>query len=308
MCYVCKTSVVANPLASSMPGVNPCNFAILRYLPTSSVRIGSAGFKVGWISRPSAGPQYLDSPRPPVLDAAVASPIDDFCEQLRSNLHAKKLERQADLEIVRRLLADLEMARQTELVAAFCSQKGLPVVAHRGPSATQLANKLLAAVEALSELRKEKGAAPPVAGSGEGIAAAVAPSRPPSLARQDQRPEPSTPWPKLLACRQVGPIVVVGGSPKPEKLEQTLGDLAGCVEWIETSRQGTHAIGNLAQRIRQRRVSALIVLDAAVGHKHSDPLVSAAREVRIPTTYAHKGGVAALARAFTQLEKMVGAR
>src|SRR5690606_39524209 len=64
-----------------------------------------------------------------------------------------------------------------------------------------------------------------------------------------------------------------------------------------------YAIGNLAQRIRQRRVSALIVLDAAVGHKHSDPLVSAAREVRIPTTYAHKGGVAALARAFTQDRK-----
>lgn len=238
----------------------------------------------------------------------MASPIDDFCEQLRSSLHAKKLQAQADLELVRRLLVDLETARQAELVATFCAQKGLSVAAYGGPSAAQVARKLLTAVEALPEVQRAKTAALPTPASVEVAPAAPTTSVPTAPASLAENPKRTTPWPKLLACRQAGPIVVVGGSPKPEKLEQTLGELASCVEWIETSRQGTHAIGNLAQRIRQRRVSALIVLDAAVGHKHSDPLVSAAREVRIPTTYAHKGGVAALARAFTQLEKMVGAR
>ncbi len=103
-----------------------------------------------------------------------------------------------------------------------------------------------------------------------------------------------------------GPIVVVGGS-RGDKVAWLPPALRAAVEWIETTRQGTHAIGNLAQRIRQHRVLALIVLDGVVGHKHSEPLVAAAREVKIPTAYANKGGTGALARAFTQLEKMVGA-
>jgi hypothetical protein len=242
------------------------------------------------------------------MDSEVASPIDEFCEQLRSELHAKKLKSQADLDLVRQLLGELEVARQAQLVQSFGEQKGLRVPNSKAPSPTNVAQKLLAAVHAISELQKDDRSPSKPRPAGEVLETLVAPVRelPPAL--PDERPEERTPWPKLLKRSQEAPVVVVGGSPRPEKLDETLGALAARVEWIETSRHGTHAIGNLAQRIRQRRVSALIVLDAAVGHKHSDPLVSAAREVRIPTTYAHKGGVAALARAFTQLEKMVGAR
>lgn len=227
--------------------------------------------------------------------------IDDFCEALRSELHAKKLKSQADLERIKELVANLEGARQAGLVQSFAASRGLRAPAYMGPSGTSVAQLLLAAVQSLAELQP--------ASPAPSVSVATPPPPPPAAKPNNVASNgPRSPWPQLLKESETGPIVVVGGSPRPDKLDHTLGDLAPRVEWIETSRQGTHAIGNLAQRIRQRRVSALIVLDAAVGHKHSEPLVSAAREVKIPTTYAHKGGVAALARAFTLLEKMVGAR
>lgn len=102
------------------------------------------------------------------------------------------------------------------------------------------------------------------------------------------------------------PLVIVGGLAKLEKLQLFPEDLRACVEWIETTRQGTHAIGNLANRIRHHRVSALILLDGLVGHRHTDPLVSAARDAGIVAVYAGKGGQAALSRALGQVEKMLG--
>ncbi len=245
----------------------------------------------------------LDSRFVPGHDSGVSGPIDEFCEALRSELHAKKLKGQGDLDQVRLLLAELEAARQAELVADFAAARGLRVASSPRPSARSVADRLLVAVRSLSELqRAEVGTS-----SVRTDAAAEPPASNPAPSR-DSQPTVAPAWPELFKRSESAPIVVVGGSPRPEKLDQVLGVLGTRVDWIETSRHGTHAIGNLAQRIRQRRVSALIVLDAAVGHKHSDPLVSAAREVKIPTTYAHKGGAAAVARAFTQLEKMVGAR
>jgi hypothetical protein len=237
----------------------------------------------------------------------VTGPIDEYCEALRSRLHAKMLKSQADLERVRALLTDLEFARQAELVARVAEanpEATGPRVSAPKTSSRAIAQALLTAIQNLAELQGV--GAPPVAAT-EPRPKAVSP-RPPEPASTQSPPTPVCPWPLLLKGSESAPIVVVGGSSKPPKLDELLGPLGPRVDWIETSRQGTHAIGNLAQRIRQRRVSALIVLDAAVGHKHSDPIVSAAREVKIPTTYAHKGGATAVARAFTQLEKMLGAR
>lgn len=240
----------------------------------------------------------------------MTGPIDEYCEALRSQLHAKMLKGQADLDRVKALLTALEFARQAELVTRMKGEDG-PRVPTPKSSSQAVAQALLAAVQNLSELQGVANAT--LVEAGEGPIKPVAPPAKPvnssSKPTSTQTPPPPVcPWPLLLKGSEAAPIVVVGGSSKPPKLDDLLGPLGPRVDWIETSRQGTHAIGNLAQRIRQRRVSALIVLDAAVGHKHSEPLVSAAREVKIPTTYAHKGGATAVARAFTQLEKMLGAR
>jgi hypothetical protein len=252
----------------------------------------------------------LDSRNAAGHGCAVPGPIDEFCDALRSELHAKQLKTQSDLDQIRALLADLEQARQAELVASFAARSGLRHAPGPRASTLQLAERVLTAVQSLSELKNTANTQPAialVAPAAAVAAAAVLPTQEPPPRAPSVPASPSA-WPKLALAAENAPIAVVGGSPRPEKLNTILGPLGDRVDWIETSRQGTHAIGNLAQRIRQGRVSALIVLDAAVGHKHSEPLVSAAREVKIPTTYAHKGGAAAVARAFTQLEKMVGAR
>ena len=80
------------------------------------------------------------------------------------------------------------------------------------------------------------------------------------------------------------------------------------IEWIDTERDGVHALGNLPQRIRQGRVAGVIILDRAVKHKHSEPALAAARDAHVPTAFAGQGGRASLERALTQIEGMLGAQ
>jgi len=78
-------------------------------------------------------------------------------------------------------------------------------------------------------------------------------------------------------------------------------------EWVDTERDGVHAIGNLPQRIRQNRVGAVVILDRAVQHKHTEPIVAAARDTNTPLAFAGKGGKASLLRAVEQLDKRLDA-
>jgi hypothetical protein len=98
--------------------------------------------------------------------------------------------------------------------------------------------------------------------------------------------------------------VVVGGPGRQTKSVPT--DLESQLEWIDTTRQGTVAIGNLTQRIRGGRVAALVLLEGLVGHRHSEPLVGAAREAGIPLAYAGKGGRTALERALGDVVARLG--
>jgi hypothetical protein len=79
----------------------------------------------------------------------------------------------------------------------------------------------------------------------------------------------------------------------------------GQVEWVDTTRQGTHAIGNLERRIKDKRIGALLILEGLVQHRHSDPLVSTARGAHIPHAYGGKGGRSAIAHALGELELML---
>jgi len=45
-------------------------------------------------------------------------------------------------------------------------------------------------------------------------------------------------------------------------------------------------------------------LDRVVSHKHTEPVVAAAREARVPVAFAGQGGRASLARAVAQIEDM----
>jgi len=114
---------------------------------------------------------------------------------------------------------------------------------------------------------------------------------------------PLSPWPVLAKTLARAPLVIVGGAPHLERLRQLPADMLKAVEWIDTRQKGTHAIGNLERRIREHRICGLVLLEGLVQHKHTDPLVSAARGVNAPCVYAGKGGALAITNALKEIEK-----
>ena len=98
--------------------------------------------------------------------------------------------------------------------------------------------------------------------------------------------------------------MIIGALAGREKAGSLPDELGMEAEWIDTERDGVHAVGNLPQRIRQGRVGGVVILDRIVSHKHTDPVVSAAREARVPVAFAGQGGKASLARALAQIEVM----
>ncbi|HYP88668.1 MAG TPA: hypothetical protein VEQ59_10950, partial [Polyangiaceae bacterium] len=120
-------------------------------------------------------------------------------------------------------------------------------------------------------------------------------------------PEGASGWPRLRAALASQKLVVIGAMSR-DRSESAPEGIGEHVEWIDTERDGVHALGNLPQRIRQGRVAGVIILDRAVKHKHSEPALAAARDAHVPTAFAGQGGRASLERALTQLEGMLGER
>jgi hypothetical protein len=241
----------------------------------------------------------------------VSNPIDEWLEGLRSELHARRTESIQCLQEIGAALARYEQAKSADLVRRFAEEHRLRVPREKLPSPLEAAQLLLKSVQALPELRGISPAQPSAA------PAAEVPNQASRSASHKSQPEAagvvaplqagSTPLPRLEAALRGGPLVIVGGINQREKLLPLPPSLRSHVEWVETSRQGTHAIGNLAIRIKQRRLAAVILLEGSLGHKHSDPLIAAAREARVPAAYAGKGSQASLLRAVLQLERMLPA-
>ncbi len=205
-------------------------------------------------------------------------PFDQLLEGVRAALHGRRAVALEPLQRIERALADYAAALEEEIVREFAREHGLaqPKPAHdRGKAAAALRDAVLA----LPDLQ------------------AV-----PDRASSDDSLQPAQQ--KMPAREHLLPIVVVGGVGRkatslPRELEER-------IEWIDTERQGTVAIGNLTQRIRSGRVGALVLLEGLVGHRHSEPLVGAARESGIPLAYAGKGGRAALDRALGDVLARLG--
>jgi hypothetical protein len=228
--------------------------------------------------------------------------IEQLLEALRSSLHARRRETSERVEAIKALADAYLEARDVELVRHFADSHGLPQPKPTARSADALARALAEAVKALPENQRAEVDKPATLApkSLSGPAASLPPreAEPPKKA--------SSPYPELQAASANGPLVVVGGAAKSERVEGFPESLRARVEFVDTTRQGTHAIGNLEQRIRDRRVAALILLEGIVSHKHSEPLVSAARKVGMPFAFGGKGGRAALARALAELERALG--
>jgi hypothetical protein len=221
------------------------------------------------------------------------SPLEELLESVRAALHAQRAELSQRVTHIEGLLRDYERATERELALKFASEHGLKQVA-KGSTAVAAARALSNAVQALPELESKKieervSVQPPTAP----IATRATPIAAPALQSR---------------IAKSGKLVIIGAISGREKGSSLPPELAGLAEWIDTERDGVHAVGNLPQRIRQGRVSGVVILDRVVQHKHTEPVIAAARDAKVPVAFAGQGGKASLARAVAQLEEMLGER
>ncbi len=231
---------------------------------------------------------------------AEESPIDEVVESVRAALHDHRGRLLSHVARVQSALDAYRRAAEHAIALSFARDHNLQKPRASG-NAIRAAEELLSAVLALPELAKHSA-------NTKDVSPQAAPQEV-SVPAPQSSPPPSPPaqatdsWTLLLHASDTKPIVIVGGSFKLDKLAWLPAALAEHVEWVDTNRQGTRAIGNLGQRIKGGRIAALIVVEGRVGHKHSEPLLSAAREAGIPSAFAGKGGGLALKQAFEYLSE-----
>ncbi|HVY30080.1 MAG TPA: hypothetical protein VHB79_26165 [Polyangiaceae bacterium] len=235
------------------------------------------------------------------------SPIDELLEGLRAALAARRRDGAARIDRVEAALGSYRRAVEQQVAVEFAAEHKLKVPAKVGPTVARAAEELRDAILDLPDLGRLLTRSVPevdmdgVDGSGPMTLKAPLSKRPPL---GDLAPPP-TGWPKLREALTVQKLVVIGALSR-DRSESVPDGFGEHVEWIDTERDGVHALGNLPQRIRQGRVAGVIILDRAVKHKHSEPALAAARDAHVPTAFAGQGGRVSLERALTQIETMLG--
>ncbi|MEI9941236.1 MAG: hypothetical protein WDO69_28795 [Pseudomonadota bacterium] len=215
----------------------------------------------------------------------VPSAFDDVLESVRAALNAKRSEIAERIATLESALRGYERALEFEIAESFAAEHQLKHPA-RQERAAEAALKLSRAVASLPELVPHAGPK------------SSAPEPEPASERE------ASAMPKAKARVHPGKLVIIGALAGREKSGALPPQVAADAEWIDTERDGVHAVGNLPQRIRQGRVSGVVILDRIVSHKHTEPVVAAAREARVPVAFAGQGGKVSLTRALAQLEEM----
>ena len=234
------------------------------------------------------------------------SPIDELLESLRAALAARRRDGAARIERVEAALGSYRRAVEQQIAVEFASEHRLKAPAKVGISVARAAEELRDAVLGLPELARLLARA----GDEDAAHEEVGPMTLQAPVSKNVAPaaaEGALGWPRLRAALGAQKLVVIGALSR-DRSESAPAGLAEHIEWIDTERDGVHALGNLPQRIRQGRVAGVIILDRAVKHKHSEPALAAALDAHVPTAFAGQGGRASLERALTQLEGMLGER
>jgi hypothetical protein len=218
------------------------------------------------------------------------SAFDDVLESVRAALNAKRGEAAGRVAALEAAVRGYGRALELEIAEAFAAEHGLKLPA-RGERALDAARKLAKVVAGLPELAGAPSLPKPVTLREPEAAPEAAPAAAPPAAPERARPTG-------------GKLVIIGALSGREKSGSLPLELDADVEWIDTERDGVHAVGNLPQRIRQGRVGGVVILDRIVSHKHTEPVVAAAREARVPVAFAGQGGKAQMARALAQIAEM----
>jgi hypothetical protein len=225
------------------------------------------------------------------------SPIDELLEPLRADYHARRRKVLSRVDPIEQALRHYTQALELEVARELAAAHGLKQPGGAA-NAKEAARALLNAVQLLPELQ-----APPVTSEATTSKQSLVTSQAPVQTELD------TPWPHLTRAAARASLVIVGGASPLAKSRILPKPLQSLTEWVDTRHQGTHAIGNLERRIREQRVVALILVEGMVQHRHTDPLVSAARMAQVPCAYAGKGGTLAIKTALDEIERALsGAR
>lgn len=215
------------------------------------------------------------------------SPVDSLLAVVQSALMARRGALNERVQAIERALVAYRRAAEAQIAREFAEEHGFKHPSPAALSPERAAELLRAAVSGLPELFREQ-------------EEDLDPTRPPQL---QEKIESSVPRPAPHAFQPGAKIVVIGalsGRDKTQAVPEPFGD---SIEWVDTERQGSHAIGNLPQRLRQRRVDGVIILERAVKHRHTEPVMAAAREARVPIAFAGQGGRASLLRAFAEIDR-----
>jgi len=221
------------------------------------------------------------------------SPVEELLESVTSALSARRgpvLDRVRRIEL---LLESYRRAVEAQLAREFAREHAFKQPSPPAISPERAAELLAAAVQALPELREPASSRPAAPESSEGA--------PPPVTLAAASAGASS-HPHLFARVAHGKIVVIGALSGRDRGSALPAELVDQVEWIDTERDGAHAVGNLPQRVRQGRVAAVVILDRAVQHRHTEPVMAAARDSNVPFAFAGQGGKASLVRALDQIE------
>jgi len=249
-----------------------------------------------------------DALRDRILCAMPDSPVDQLLERLRASLNLQRRDALSRVEQIRTATDHYLSAVEADIVRDFANTHGFGQDSKPKATASAAASTLLKLVSALPELaatpkaREEEASAASSRGPSadkSSVAASAAPATAPPLTAPELA---SPPRRALAALAKQRPLVVVGRLGKKDRLIALEAELPPEVEWLDTNQNGMAAIGNLERRLRERRVGALVLVEGSLGHKHTEPLVSAARQFSIPFAYANKGGKQSLLRAFDEIE------
>ena len=248
------------------------------------------------------------------MSSDPASPIDELLESLRAALAARRRDGAARIDRVEAALGSYRRAVEQQIASEFAAEHRLKAPPAAGGSLARAAEEVRDAVLALPDvaalLVRADGLLDVSSVEAHGPMTVKAPPASKARAVPTSSIEGATlvpSWPRLRAALISQKLVVIGALSR-DRSESAPEGFGEHIEWIDTERDGVHALGNLPQRIRQGRVAGVIILDRAVKHKHSEPALAAARDAKVPTAFAGQGGRASLERALTQLEGMLAER
>lgn len=222
---------------------------------------------------------------------------------MQADVHSRKRDLLGRLAPLEQALNSYRLALESALAREIAGSHSLPKPAGAVLSPEAAAERLAKLVQSLPELSSAARVPGPLPTEKPGARTLLGPASP-SPAAPHEEPKPSqtvhSPFPKLIETSRDRRLALVGAlAGRRKKFPAPFDEI---VEWIDTGQGGAHAVGNLATRIRQGRVSGLILCDQAISHKHSEPIVAAARASHVPVAFAGKGGAQSILRAFQAIE------